>query len=96
MIELVIGVNAPSKAKSAEWQERPVIGSVEKANNRFSVGFAPVQRYTYSLQRAEVLGTGAWTEVASALAPSSDEPLQLTDANIKDTNRFYRIQAISP
>lgn len=83
-------------AKSSEWQARPVLTSLTRTNQRFSLNFTPVQHYTYTLERRDDVGNGSWLNITSAIAPSSDAAVRFTDMNATGTNRFYRVQAVMP
>ena len=84
-------------AQSDAWQARPALTSLVKTGQQFTLSFAPVQHYTYTLQRRDSAATGAWLSVTSAFAPSSDATVTLRDTNTTTaTNRFYRVQTVMP
>ncbi|HEY0551498.1 MAG TPA: sulfatase-like hydrolase/transferase [Verrucomicrobiae bacterium] len=82
--------------KSSEWQARPALTSLTKTGQQFSLSFTPVQRYTYTLERRDDAGSGSWLNITSAIAPSSDATVRLTDTNAAGTNLFYRVQGVIP
>ncbi len=83
-------------AKSSEWQARPVLTSLVKTNQRFSLTFTPVQHYTYTLERRDNAATGVWSSVTSSVPTSSDASVIFRDPSASVLNRFYRVQAVMP
>jgi len=83
-------------AKSDEWQSRPVLTSWEKTGAQFSLSFAPVQHFTYTLERRPSVATGTWSSVTVTQAPSSDLPLRMSETTAAGSNWFYRVKSKMP
>jgi hypothetical protein len=86
---------AELEAQSTAWREAPSL-TPEKSGTQFSVRFAPVQRYTYTLERRTSLSDGTWKPVTSLVAPDSDNVVTLLDTSAPAEQSFYRVQAAMP
>ncbi len=83
-------------ATSAQWQSRPLLTSWEKTGSQFSLSFAPVQHFTYTLERRSTLANSAWSTVTVTQAPSSDLLVRVPDPAAVSSSWLYRVKVEMP